>query len=261
MNYQALIDYFNQHEDEMLETIKLLVTTETPSDDKPRLDAFAELLAGRLSAVGAETEILPTEIQGNHVRARFNNGDYDADVKPALILCHYDTVWPVGSLETHPFRIEEDGKGYGPGIFDMQSSLMLSEYALRAIGDLALQLPRPITILMTSDEEVGSPTSRALIEEEARRSEYALVMESPLPGGVIKTARKGGGSFGLEITGRAAHAGVEPEAGISAVHELAHQILAIQALTDLGKRHHGQCQCSRGWHQIKCNSGQGGRQH
>ena len=235
MKYQEVTDYFTQHEDEMLKTIELLVTTETPSDDKPRLDAFAELLAGRLRATGAEVEILPVETQGNHVRARFGQGDYDADVKPALILCHYDTVWPVGSLETHPYRIEEDGKGYGPGIFDMQSSLMLSEFALRAIRDLALKLPRPVTILMTSDEEVGSPTSRALIEEEALRSEYALVMESPLPGGVLKTARKGGGSFALEITGRAAHAGVEPERGISAVHELAHQILKIQALTDREK--------------------------
>ncbi len=88
---------------------------------------------------------------------------------------------------------------------------------------------------MTSDEEVGSPTSRALIEEEGLRSEYALVMESPLPGGVLKTARKGGGTFSLEITGRAAHAGVEPERGISAVHEMAHQILKIQALTDWEK--------------------------
>ena len=152
---------------------------------------------------------------------------------PALILCHYDTVWPVGSLATHPFRIDGDGRAYGPGIFDMQTSLVLAEYALHAVNDLSLDLPRPVTILMTSDEEVGSLTSKQLIEEEARDAAYALVMESPLPGGVLKTARKGGGHFVIEVTGRAAHAGVEPEKGISAIQELAHQILALHALTDM----------------------------
>jgi glutamate carboxypeptidase len=117
----------------------------------------------------------------------------------------------------------------------MQSSLMLSEYAARATRDLALSLPRPVTILITSDEEVGSPTSRALIEEEALKSEYVLVMESPLPGGVLKTSRKGVGSFSLEIMGRAAHAGVEPERGISAIQELAHQILTLHSLSDMSQ--------------------------
>jgi glutamate carboxypeptidase len=129
----------------------------------------------------------------------------------------------------------EQGKAYGPGIFDMQSSLMLCEYVARATRDLSLKLPRPVTILITSDEEVGSPTSRALIESEALQSAYVLVMESPLPGGVIKTSRKGVGNFALEISGRAAHAGVEPERGISAIQELAHQILALHSLTDMAK--------------------------
>jgi glutamate carboxypeptidase len=231
MNPQALLAYFQARQDEMLAVIEQLVTQETPSSDKARLDAFAALLAQRLQDAGATVEILPNAERGNHVRARFgpNNG-----AKPALILCHYDTVWAVGSLATHPYRIEE-GKAYGPGIFDMQTSLMLSEYVARATRDLSLDLPRPVTILITSDEEVGSPTSRALIEEEALRSQYVLVMESPLPGGVLKTSRKGAGGYTLEITGRAAHAGVEPERGISAIQELAHQILALHSLTDMAK--------------------------
>lgn len=231
MDAQTLQTYFQSRYTEMLGVIEQLVTQETPSSDKARLDDFATLLAQRLEDAGAAVEILPNAVRGNHVRARFGpqNGE-----KQALILCHYDTVWAVGSLATHPYRIEE-GKAYGPGIFDMQTSLMLSEYMARATRDLGLDLPRPVTILITSDEEVGSPTSRALIEEEALRSAYVLVMESPLPGGVLKTSRKGGGGFTLEITGRAAHAGVEPERGISAIQELAHQILALHSLTDMVK--------------------------
>jgi glutamate carboxypeptidase len=228
MDPHALLAYFDARHAEMIDVIRQLVTQETPSSDKARLDAFADFLAQRFTAGGAAVEILPST-RGNHVRARFGPA---TDAKPALILCHYDTVWAVGSLATHPFRIEE-GKAYGPGIFDMQSSLMLAEYALRAAQDLALPLPRPVTVLITSDEEVGSPTSRTLIEDEARRSAYALVMESPLPGGVLKTSRKGIGGFRVEITGRAAHAGVEPERGISAIQELAHQILKLHSLTDM----------------------------
>jgi glutamate carboxypeptidase len=231
MDSQVLLDYFQARHSEMLGVIEQLVTQETPSSDKARLDAFASLLAQRLQFAGATVEILPNAERGNHVRARFGP---NTGAKPALILCHYDTVWAVGSLATHPYRIEE-GKAYGPGIFDMQTSLMLSEYVARATRDLSLELPRPVTILITSDEEVGSPTSRTLIEEEARQSAYVLVMESPLPGGVLKTSRKGVGGFTIEITGRAAHAGVEPERGISAIQELAHQILALHSLTDMAK--------------------------
>ena len=231
MDAQALLDYFQARYDEMFGVIEQLVTQETPSGDKARLDAFAAFLAARLQDAGATVEILPNAERGDHVRARFGP---ETGEKPALILCHYDTVWAVGSLATHPYRIEE-GKAYGPGIFDMQTSLMLSEYVARATRDLSLDLPRPVTILITSDEEVGSPTSRTLIEEEALKSAYVLVMESPLPGGVLKTSRKGGGGFTLEITGRAAHAGVEPERGISAIQELAHQILVLHSLTDMEK--------------------------
>ena len=228
MDAQALFAYFDAHHAEMIDVIRQLVTQETPSGDKPRLDAFANFLAQRFTAAGAQTEVIPAAERGNHVVARFGP---QTGAAPALVLCHYDTVWAVGSLATHPFRIE-DGKAYGPGIFDMQSSLMLAEYALRAVTDLQLALPRPVTVLITSDEEVGSPTSRTLIEDEARRSAYVLVMESPLPGGVLKTSRKGGGTYTLTVTGRAAHAGVEPERGISALHELAHQILKLHSLGD-----------------------------
>ncbi len=232
MNHQQLLTYFHAKQPEMLDIIRQLVTIETPSSDFARLDAFADRLAGRLTAAGASTALIDNPGYGNHLRATFGpqNG-----AKPALILCHFDTVWPVGALETHPFRIDENGWAYGPGIFDMQTSLVLAEYACRAVNDLALTLPRPVTILMTSDEETGSRTSRELIEAEARKSAYALVMESPLPDGVLKVARKGGGHFELHVTGVPAHAGVEPEKGVSAIQEMAQQILALHALTDMAK--------------------------
>lgn len=227
---ERLRRYFDERRDEMLAAVRELVVRETPSHDKPRLDAFAAWLAARYRAAGAAVEIMPAAQQGNHLCAR-TSAPGAPDAPPALVLCHYDTVWPVGALETHPFRVAE-GRAYGPGIFDMQTSLVLAEYALRAVRDLGLRLARPVTVLATSDEEIGSPSSRALIEAEARRSAHALVMESPLPGGVLKTARKGVGHFTLEITGRAAHAGVEPEKGVSAVEELAHQILRLHRLGD-----------------------------
>lgn len=229
MSNHPLFDYFYRRQGEILETIRLFVSQETPSHDKPRLDAFADLLTRRLAAAGASVEILVQPTRGNHVRGQFIHGN--ATEKPALVLCHYDTVWPVGSLMTHPFRIE-DGKAYGPGIFDMQSSLALVEYALHGVRDLNIHLPRPIVLLITSDEEIGSGSSRALIEEEARQAAYVLVMESPLPGGALKTRRKGTGSFTVETIGRAAHAGVNPQQGIHAIEEMAHQVLAIHALAD-----------------------------
>lgn len=234
-DYQRLLNYFDRHQTDLLNVIGLLVAQETPSSDKERLDRFAEMLAERFTAVGAVADIVPNETRGNHLRLRLGDHSADNTLRQGLVLCHFDTVWPVGSLVTHPFRIDDEGRAYGPGIFDMQASLALCEFALQALRDLELALPRPLTILMTSDEEIGSGTSRAQIEEEARRADYALVMESPLPGGVLKTARKGVGVFNLTVRGRAAHAGVEPESGVSAVQELAHQVLALHSLNDYAR--------------------------
>jgi len=223
----TLLPHFAARQDALLAAIRELVEAETPSHDKPRLDAFIASLAAAYAAAGAATEIVASAHRGDHLRARFAQNAGAAP--PALILCHYDTVWPVGALATHPFRVEE-GKAYGPGILDMQSSLALVEFSLRAIAELGLPLPRPVTVLVTSDEEIGSGASRALIEAEARGAAYVLVLEPPLANGALKTARKGTGSFTVEAIGRAAHAGVEPEKGVNAIAEMGHQILAIQQL-------------------------------
>jgi glutamate carboxypeptidase len=229
MNGPALLERLTQRRGEMLDALAKIVGHESPSCDKAALDALARILAERLRAVGAEVEFIPNPDGGDHLRARF--GDSPRELKPALMIGHFDTVWPSGTLAARPFRIEA-GRAYGPGIFDMKASLVLIEFALTAIAELRLRLPRPAIVVLTSDEEIGSPTSRALIEDEAGRAAYALVLEPPLPGGRLKTARKGIGRFDLQIEGRAAHAGIEPEKGVSAIVELAHQILHIVSLAD-----------------------------
>jgi glutamate carboxypeptidase len=152
--------------------------------------------------------------------------------RQVLILCHFDTVWPVGQLRRMPVR-REDGRLFGPGTFDMKAGIAIGMLALRALAETRRDVPYRVVMLLTADEEVGSATSRALIEDEARRSEAVLVMEPALPGGALKTARKGCGEFELRVRGVSAHAGIEPGKGASAIHELARQIVALEALQDL----------------------------
>src|SRR5207248_11449024 len=144
---------------------------------------------------------------------------------------HFDTVWPVGQLDRMPVEIR-DGRLHGPGVFDMKTGIALGMLATRALLETGTPVSRRIVMLWTTDEEVGSGTSRAAIEDEARRSETVLVLEPSLPGGMVKTSRKGCGTYEIVLRGIAAHAGIEPEKGASAVQELAHQILRINALHD-----------------------------
>lgn len=224
-----LLDWLHPRRDEMLEALRPLIVHESPSRDKPALDSLAQTLEARFSNLGAKVELIDNPHGGNHLLARFS-GEND-QAPPLLLVGHFDTVWPIGTLAHMPFRVEA-GCAHGPGIFDMKSSIVLIEYAIKALQAQNLSLPRPVVVLLTADEEIGSPTSRPLIEKLARESASALVLESPLPGGVLKTARKGVGSFQLTVTGRAAHAGIEPEKGASAIIELAHQILHINALAN-----------------------------
>ena len=224
-----VLDMMRSRRAEWLEALARLVEHETPSRDKPSLDSLAKKLADRFAAIGGTVEVIVNPEGGDHVRARFF-GDL-SDRKTALVLGHYDTVWPLGTLANMPFRVEE-GKAFGPGVFDMKASLVEAEFALDGLRKLGRRPSRPIEVLITSDEEIGSPTSRRLIEESARGAEYVLVLEPPLPDGSLKTGRKGVGHFTVEIEGKAAHAGVEPRKGVSAVQELAHQILYFHSLTD-----------------------------
>ena len=224
-----LIDALKTQQTMMLSALEALVCYESPSREKAALDALADRITAVFAPFGARPERIPNEFGGDHLHFRIGqDGD---ETPPALIIGHFDTVWPIGTTARLPFRVE-GGRAYGPGAFDMKASLVLAEYALWVCDKLKKRFPRPVELLFTSDEEIGSPTSRGLIESLARRAAYVLVLEPPLPDGRLKTGRKGVGSFTMEITGRAAHAGSEPEKGVSAVVELAHQILAITALGD-----------------------------
>lgn len=210
----------------LLETLEALVTAESPSTDKAALDRCGALLARRLDALGATVERLTRPDAGDHIVARFGAA---AD-RPVLLLGHFDTVWAVGQLQRMPYRVD-DGRLYGPGVFDMKAGIAVAMLAVRLVRELLPERP-PVTMIWTTDEEIGSRTSRSAIEEEARRSRAVLVLEPSLPGGAVKTQRKGCGDFELTVHGIAAHAGIEPGKGANAIHELAHQVVAIAALQD-----------------------------
>jgi glutamate carboxypeptidase len=213
--------------------VEALVCCESPSRDKSALDWLGGRFAENLTSLDASVEIVPNNRGGDHVLARFPG---PAGQRPALVLGHFDTVWPLGTLEKMPYRVEGE-LAYGPGIYDMKAGLavfLLSMAGLKFKPNEVRPLPRPVWALFTSDEEIGSPTSRALIEDVARLCAYVLVLEPPLADGSLKTARKGVGRFRLDVEGKAAHAGVAPQEGRSAIVELAHQIVLIQELQDLG---------------------------
>jgi glutamate carboxypeptidase len=208
------------------ETIETLVGLESPSTDKAAVDRCGAELTSRLDALGAEASRIDGGPRGDHIRA-----DVAGSAARVLLLGHFDTVWPVGQLHRMPLR-EEGGRLYGPGVFDMKAGIGVAMLAVRALREMRLPDAPQITMLWTTDEEIGSETSRAAIEACARDSRAVLVLEPSLPGGAAKTSRKGCGDFELTVHGVSAHAGLDPTRGASAIHELAHQIVAITALQD-----------------------------
>jgi glutamate carboxypeptidase len=206
----------------MLAALERLVAAESPSLDKARCDACADEIARLFQqrlGVAAIRHRRPDS--GDHLELRIGAGS-----APIVLLCHHDTVWPEGTLERLPFRVDGD-RVTGPGSYDMKAGIVEAAFALEQARPR-----RPVVVLSTSDEEIGSASSRALIEETARHAVAVLVLEPAASGGAIKTERKGIADFVLEVDGRAAHAGTEPEKGISAIEELAHQVLALRLLAD-----------------------------
>ena len=204
----------------MVDRLAELVACESPPGALPQLNACAELLAGWGS-----------EVLGRPPRWEIKEGLphllWAATDQKVLLLCHFDTVWSAGTIEQWPFTVT-DGIATGPGVCDMKAGIVQMLAALSMIADTS-----GIAVLLTCDEESGSETSRALIEEQARRSGAVLVCEPSTPDGALKVARKGGSAYRLEVLGRAAHAGVEPHLGINATIEVAHQVLRLQALASV----------------------------
>ena len=214
--------------DEMLDSLRAIVEFETPSDDKPAVDRLVAYLQDRCRELGGEVETIPQADYGDLTVARWAGSIEQA---PILVMTHIDTVWPVGTLKRKPFHVG-DAEAHGPGIYDMKASIAMMLQAMRFVSESGAK-HRPITWLINTEEEVGSPVSRPHIERLAAQSEYVLVLEPPVaPNGALKTARKGVGMFNMRITGRAAHAGADPEKGISAIQELANQIQYLHGMTD-----------------------------
>ena len=227
----ALRDHFIARQHELLALTCALVETESPSGDKFGSSDVASLLAGAAGSISAVSSVerITSEDFGEHVRIRAFAGEPDAP--PIVILGHTDTVHPRGAIKERPWRADGN-RIYGPGIFDMKANIALALEALHAC-EATTTLPKsPVTILLTCDEESGSPSGRGLVEEEAKNARAVLVIEPPASGGRVKTARKGTGIFAIEVHGRAAHAGLEPEKGISAVLELARQTIRLTNLNE-----------------------------
>ncbi|HXE76023.1 MAG TPA: M20 family metallopeptidase [Candidatus Xenobia bacterium] len=229
MSVRALYKYLRPRQAEMVKLLSEVVSLESPSTQPAAVAKLAEFLAGRWRSGGATVQLLPTRGRGPILRAELflSTGRPDGQL---LVLGHMDTVYELGTLKRMPFTVRR-GRAHGPGTVDMKSGLVQALFAVDALKALKLVPRAKLVFLFTSDEEVGSAASRALIEREARRSRAVLVLE-PATGlhGALKTARKGVGEFEVIVEGRAAHAGVEPEKGVNAIHELAAQILRVAKL-------------------------------
>ncbi|MFE7566587.1 M20 family metallopeptidase [Streptomyces sp. NPDC057539] len=205
---------------DLLADIETLVRCESPSSDHEAVARSADVVAalGR-RLLDAEPDRVVVD-GSTHLRWRLGG------TPRVLLLGHHDTVWPIGSLETHPYSVR-DGVLRGPGCFDMKAGVVMALHAAASVRDRA-----GLSILITGDEEVGSPSSRRLIEEEARGCDAVFVLEASADGGALKCRRKGVSLYRIDVEGRAAHAGLEAEKGVNAGVEIAHQILAVAMLTD-----------------------------
>ncbi len=219
---------------EMLAALGNFVRAESPSLEKTAADRCCRLIAAEWRQRGARVERIAQKHRGDHLRVTW----WPEDSRPQgqlLVLGHYDTVYATGTLTKMPFRVA-GGKAYGPGAFDMKAGIVQALFALEALQRTRQPLRKRIVFLWTSDEEIGSECSRRLLEAEARRSDAVFVLE-PAFGrrGLLKTARKGVGEAEIIVHGRASHAGLAPEEGVNAVHELARQIARIQGWRGLGQ--------------------------
>jgi glutamate carboxypeptidase len=225
--------YLSEHQSHIVQTARKFVEIESPSDHKPSADHMASVLASEFEALGGRAKLHRSADFGDSLQIDFGSKSGSPNRRPILLLGHHDTVYPLGTLANMPCKIE-NGNLHGPGVLDMKSGIALMLHAIEALQAWHGDLPRPVTVFLVSDEEVGSHSSRQITERLARESDGVLVLE-PAAGlrGAVKTARKGVGEFTLQVQGIAAHAGLDPGSGHSAILELSRQIVAISKLNNL----------------------------
>ena len=225
---EKISEYIENKKSEMLDFIQMLVNIDSGTSFKAGVDRVGHILSDALEKEGFSIEIINQAEYGNHIVAK-KPGKGKGRI---LLVGHMDTVFPEGTAEERPFTIREN-RAYGPGVNDMKSGLTSLLYAIKALCTECSSEMGSITVILNGDEEVGSPTSRSIIEEEAKKVDAVFIVEPGQPTGDIVTGRKGVGIFKLQITGRSAHAGNNPADGISAIEELAHKIIELHKLSDL----------------------------
>ena len=228
----AYFKYFEDRRNALVDTIRRMAEMESPSDDKAAVDRLGRWLAARFEKLGGEVRVAEQARYGNHLRVDFAG---DSKSKPVLLLGHFDTVYPLGTLAQMPCEVQK-GRLHGPGVFDMKSGIALMLHAIEALQAEHGGLPRAVRVWLVTDEEVGSESSRAMTEKLARECAAVLVLE-PSAGskGALKTSRKGVGDYTVRVIGQAAHAGLDPGKGQSAIAELAHQITKITKFGEPGR--------------------------
>ncbi|MCM3442292.1 M20 family metallopeptidase [Metabacillus halosaccharovorans] len=219
--------FLQQHSEKMLNFIEKLVNIDSGSYNKKGVDQIGEILRNCYENLGFHVKVIPQKEYGNHLVI-----EHKESINPSIvILAHMDTVFPKGTVLERAFRIEGQ-RAYGPGVIDMKSSHAAVLFAIKALINERDEAYKHIKIILNSEEEIGSPTSKSLIEKEAKNTKYALVMEPARKDGSLVSARRGKGNYTLIVEGKAAHSGIEPEKGRSAIEELAHKIIQLHELSD-----------------------------
>jgi glutamate carboxypeptidase len=226
-----LLSYFQTQKQAMVDLLTEMIGYETPTKDKAAVDQMGVYMENQFRSLGASsvTRIPQTDV-GDFLLAKWNE---NAPGKPIMFLIHIDTVWDLGTLAERPVTIDADGKLFGPGAVDMKGGITLVLSAIRGLNELGKMPNRPIWVLMTSDEEVGSTHSIPFLREMGNQVGLVLVMEPGTKEGALKTWRKGLATYRVHVEGRASHAGNAPEQGINAIIEVAQQALKLNTLNDL----------------------------
>lgn len=220
-------EFLQNNQSEMLELLEKLVNIDSGSNSKEGIDEIGSILSKEYRAIGFSVQVIEEEKYGNHLVIQHPMA---RDPK-VIIVAHMDTVFPNGTVETRPFKVEGN-RAYGPGVIDMKASQVSILYAMKALIHTRSNAYRDVVLVLNSDEEIGSPSSKSLIESKAHGKEYALIMEPARKDGSLVTARRGKGKYTINVKGRAAHSGIEPEKGRSAIEELAHKVIQLHALND-----------------------------